>query len=319
MIDKTELKRYSRTSLECKEYVRPHAISLVRGCHDLLDNISQNSLDTIELETNLIILRNVFAFDQVLEPFAWEDKGLVAALQRIVDTYFDTGGSVVHSSINLRKNVSQVIANASTSSGEWCRALHQSLFPDRYLSLALTDRSDIGDPLALSLYNMCMSDRGDDGIIDSLVGSNGCLVLSMLLQTEAHYGQNDSLGLLLSYLCFRKNRFKELFLSFAESSVMTNHHPTQWLNSNHAYLVSKLGSDISLLPFEQEDSSNSLVFIHSLVLRMVAKDSEYNDARRKFCGTVYIFGGMPWRNRGNLLPAYRSFSNATWSVITYPC
>ncbi len=284
MIQKEELKRYSRTCEECKEFVSPHATFLVRECHDILDGISESNLDivpSIDLETNLIILRNIFAFDRVLEPLAWEEKGLVAALQRIVDVYFDINGSVALSSTKLRRLVSQVIANASTSSEEWCRAMHQSMFPNRYMSLSLTDCSEVGDALALSLYNMCLSDRGEDGIMDSLVDANGCLVLSMLLQTEANYGDNDSLSLLLSYLCFRKNRLQELFSSLSESPESMDYHPGQWLNSNHAYLITKLASDVSSMPSDQDCSNNPLIFIHSLILRLVSEDTVHNECTKE--------------------------------------
>ena len=282
MIEKSDLKRYSKTREECKQFVSPHAQSLVKECHDILDGIADSTVDEIddtstnELETILCILRNVFAFDTVLEPLAWEDKGLVGALQRIVDVYFDISVIAV-STTKLRRAVSRVIANATTSSREWCRSLYQSLFPTRYLYLACTDSSDIGDALALSLYNICMADGGNDGIIDSFVGSNGCLVLSMLLQTEAHYGENDSLSFLLSHLCFQTNRLEILFTSLTESSEMMTHHPVRWLNSNHAYLVAKLGSDASLPHCQQESSGDALVFIHNLIVKIVSEESQYNE------------------------------------------
>jgi len=236
---------------------------LVKECHGILDDDNNDSVNASdEMVKRLRALRNSFASSPALSSFLLE-AGLLEVLERGMDVLRD-GTIFFGNEIPVRRVIAQLMANATSASVEWCLGLSgPRVFPERYTYMALTEHTDISSALALSLYNIS---RKVDGFIQNLVGPEGCLVLSMMLQTEErcadeHGGENDALGLLLSYVCFEKEYLKDLFYSLMD----TDNNAA--LNSNHVLLLQRLVHEVSLVSVTL--GGHVVTHLHGLLMRSI--------------------------------------------------
>ena len=250
---------------------------LLEQCNRILDNGNDNNNNnnpisaSDEIVKRLRVFRNSFASSPTLSLFLLE-AGLLEVLERGMDALRD-GTIFFGDETPVRRVIAQLMANATSASVDWCHALGgPRIFPERYTYMALTEHTDISSALALSLYNISKK-YGNGDFMKALVGPQGCLVLSMMLQTEERFadshGENDALGLLLSYACLEKEYLKDLFCSLSLEG-------TAALNSNHVLLLQRLVHDVSLLPVVVV-GRHVVTYLHGLIRSLAINENDSID------------------------------------------
>lgn len=215
--DISVLCSYSKDLNTCRQFVIPVLGKILKECEDiLLQYTSEKKNVEVSLYQRLCILRNVFAFaDSCTIQFLLESR-LLRLLQAAIECTSSMEG---HG--RIQRVVSQLIANATTSSEAWCGAVAENIFPKGYFML-MGDSACEG-ALALSLYNMCV--RLGSGFMECLVVDNPKVVANLLLLTDQQAQEDDDsrahdeLDLLLVHLCFRHDYLEKLMHGIGDEGL----------------------------------------------------------------------------------------------------
>lgn len=213
--DVSMLLSYSKDSNTCRQFVIPALGEVLKECEDILGQCSSDKEHAeAALYQRLCILRNVFAFADSCTIQSLLEGRLLRLLQAVIEYT-----SLIQGNSRIQRVVSQLIANATTSSEGWCGAVADSIFPKGYFVL-------MGGPLrcegavALSLYNMCM--RLGSRFRECLVVENPKVVAHLLLLADRQDGDSckcDELDLLLVHLCLQHDHLEELMHGIGDTDL----------------------------------------------------------------------------------------------------
>eukprot|EP00889_Picochlorum_renovo_P002400 jgi/Picre1/29430/NNA_004818.t1 len=179
--DVSVLLSYSKDSNTCRQFVIPALDNILKECKEILSQYSSDKKNAeVKLYQRLCILRNVFAFADSCTIQSLLESGLLRLLQAVIEYT-----SSMEDDGRIQRVVSQLIANATTSSEAWCGAVAENMFPKGYF--LLMGGSACGGALALSLYNMCM--RLGSGFMECLMVDNPKVLANLLLLTDHRHAR----------------------------------------------------------------------------------------------------------------------------------
>lgn len=277
--------------------VVPNAAAVIRTARSLVQALhsnDQNDTSVIEnLAQALRVLRNTCAGG----PAAAEhllSLQLVDLIAAVLDAI--TAG-LAGLNWTLPAVAAQLLANAASGGPSCAAACWRSLFPARLLTLSHVESLQSEDATSLALLTMT---RSVECAAEDLVGPRGAPILAALLHANhrnAEKGRNnDTLGLLLTYLALHKGLLGKLFKglsSIGKEGRLENAQSdqgrtpdsgvAQQMTAAHAYLLQELCAETHHAPTTAESLINyrvegrgdgSMAFLVQLIESLAASSAQ---------------------------------------------